>query len=392
MEVICTAATSDNNSLPRTQTVLNLIHKTLEHIVPMTIQSRVMEKQGKCVASKIGKPHERCSSNSPGLRIDIISQELSRCNVEVDPSGFLKHIERLIPAVMCGTHQNVARSSKRQEILKGLVTRFIHLSDAERTEFQAWVSAIAPSHLPMGVPIPTAHMSQKDTKNAASKTLNIRDVPVAPSATKSGPTSDTWKQAHLPGFTAYQPKRSKDISISDALLKEIEKPLPYTQKDGFIYVFWDKEHFGKVKIGRTDDLERRLKEWDRACKRTHIYHPVSQRGELSKIPHVNRIERLIHIELKECRKQRYCQSCNKNHQEWFDVGEASVTKILRKWQDWIMQRPYALDSKTETWVLRPEVKGTLAQVCEPVVLVEKQLPLRRASGVKGQRRSKRQTI
>ena len=363
VEVTCTAAISDNNSLPLTQTASNLIYNTLEHIVPMNIQSRVREEQGKCVASKVGKPQERCSANSPGLRIDIISRELWRCNVEVDPSGFLEHIEQLIQAVMCGTHRNVARSSKRQEKLKRLANRFIHLPDVERTEFQAWVNGITHKH-----------------------------QPIARSATKSGSASDTWKQAHSPGFTAYQPKCTKHTSISAALLKEIEKPLVSNQKDGFIYVFWDKEHFGKVKIGRTNNLERRLKEWDRDCKRTHMYHPISQSGELSKIPHVNRIERLVHIELKECRKQRYCPSCKKNHQEWFDVGEASVAKVILKWQDWIMQRPYALDSKTQTWVLKPEVMKTLAQVCEPVVLVEKQLPLHHASGKKGQRGSKRRTL
>ncbi|OAG07516.1 DUF1766-domain-containing protein [Paraphaeosphaeria sporulosa] len=392
IEVKRTAEISDKNSLPRTQMASNLLHTTLEHIVPMTIQSRVMENHGKCVASKVGKPQERCSSKSPGLGIDIISRNLSRCNVEADPSGVLEHIERLVEAVMCGTHRNVARSSKRQEKLKNLATCFVKLSGAERTEFQAWLSAIAPRHLPTGVQPTTVHIPQKDTKSAASKTLETRDKPVAPSATKKNPAGDTWKQAHLPGFRAYQPKSTKDQSISTALHREIIKPLPPSSlKDGFIYVFWDKEHFGKVKIGRTNDLERRLKEWNRDCNRIHMYHPASQREELSKIPHVSRIERLIHIELKECRKQRYCPSCDKTHQEWFDVGEASVTKIFRKWQDWIMQRPYALDPITDTWVLRPEVMQTLDQVCEPVVLAEKPLPLRRAAA-KGPKKPKRRSL
>jgi hypothetical protein len=359
----------------------------------MSIQSRSMEKPAKCVASLVGRPHERCSSNSSGVSIGIISRELSRCNVGADPSGFLEHIDRLVQAAMCRTHQKVARLSKRQETLKDLVTRFIHLSDVERTEFQAWLDAVAADILPVRVQTPTVQMSPKEIKSAASKTLKTRDEPVAPSATKSNLTSDTQKQAHLPGFTAYQPKCTQDLDIPTALLEEIIKPLkPSALKDGFIYVFWDKENFGKVKIGRTNDLERRLKEWDRGCKRTHMYHPASQRGELSKIPHVNRIERLIHIELKEFRKQRHCQSCNKNHQEWFDVGEDLVTKVFRKWHDWIMQKPYAPDAITREWVLRPEVMETLAQVCEPVALVKKQLQSHRTTGAKGQRRTKRQTI
>lgn len=368
-----------------------LIYKTLEFIVPMTIQARVVENQGKCVASKVGSPHERCSSNSPGHEIDIISRELSRCNVDSDPSGFIEHIDGLIGAVMCGTHRRSARSSTRQEKLKDLVTRFTHLSDAERTEFQIWVNAIALGHLPVVVPTPTLHTSPRDTKSTTSKTLKTRNEPVAPSATQSGPASGALHHANVPGFKPYQPKRTQNKSISAALREEIEKPLRSSPEEGFIYVFWDTEHFGKTKIGRTKNLERRLKQWQK-CNPTHTYHPLSQRDELSKIPHVVHIERLIHIELKECRKQRYCHKCNVNHIEWFEAGEASVTKILRKWEDWIMQRPYAQDPRTGTWLLRPEMMETLDQVCEPVVLVDKQLPLRRASGEKGRRRSKRRTI
>ena len=143
-----------------------------------------------------------------------------------------------------------------------------------------------------------------------------------------------------------------------------------------------------LKIGRTNDLERRLKEWNQDCGRTHAYHPAIVRGELPEIPHVSRVERLIHLELKDCRKQRFCANCNKNHQEWFKVAYALALEVFQKWQKWIVQKPYALDARTGEWVLRPEMMDTLSQVCQPVSIESKpQSPRQGRAARKGKRKS-----
>jgi hypothetical protein len=394
-EVVYTVAVDTKKSLPRTRKSSKPLHPELEHIVPISIQSRAIENPGKCVASFIKRPHERCTAKGPGAEIDIISRKLSKCDIEDDPTEFLGYIEQLVQAAMCRRHQNSALSSERHKKLTDLVARFSYLKDVELAEFQAWIDAITSSDPSARVQTPTVHISPKKVHSAVSKTVKTRNIPATPSAAQSSlATASLKEQVYLHGFTAYQPKHTQGLSVSAALLEEIVKPLtPTALKYGFIYIFWEAPQFGAVKIGRTNDLARRLKEWNRNCKRKHMYHPASQRGELSQIPHVSRIEQLIHIELKDCRKQRWCGDCGKTHKEWFGVEETLVTRIFRKWHDWIVQKPYALDEGTEKWVLRPEMMDTLAQVCEPVAGVEKQLPpLRRARGAKGRGKGKRQTI
>ena len=388
----CVAPTSVNNDPPRAWNTSKLTHDILDHIVPLNIHSRILEHPEKCVASIVTKPGERCKSKRRGSSINAIIGKLSRCNVELDLKRFLQHIDQLVEAAMCGTHLNSARAKKRQEKLNHLVNDFTELSYEDRAEFQSWMDTIAPRDLHTGAPTPMARVSRVDN-TAAIQTFETPEEPTLPSMKQDTPASDARKQSPLSKFQDYQPKITKNKSISSALLEEITQPLkPSALKDGFIYVFWDKEHFGKVKIGRTNNLKRRLEEWNKDCNREHMYHPVSRREGLQMMPHVSRIERLIHLELKECRKQRYCSSCNKNHTEWFDVGEALVTEIYNKWKEWIMRKPYALDVVSGKWMLRPEMVETLEQVCTPVCLVEKKPPLRRVSGPKGRRSSGRRIM
>lgn len=389
-EFTCTAITSDQIRPAPTKKMLNNIIKTLEEIVPMTIHFRSEAVQRKCVASKVKKPRERCSYKNSGDDIAGICWDLSRCDVEMDSSKYLDHVDRLVQAAMCGIHQKVAASNERQRILGDLATDYKSLTHVERSIFQAWMDAIETGRHIVDL---RALVFQENTASMTCKTGKSRKS-AAPSTASTA--SGTREQAHTAGFVAYLPKKTKNKSISDALLEEIEKPLgKLALKDGFIYVFWDKEHFGKVKIGLTKDLEARLKQWDNRCNRKHSYHPVSKREVNPVIPHVQRVERLIHTELKDCRKQRYCERCKQDHIEWFEAGEVLVTEIVHKWQDWIMQRPYALDAKTGEWVLTCQARATLAQVCEPVVPFQKPLPPRRTSGAshgKSQRKSKRRTI
>ncbi|KAH7068931.1 meiotically up-regulated gene 113-domain-containing protein [Paraphoma chrysanthemicola] len=397
LKVEWSAATKESNEYrpPLTQKSSKALHTELEHIVPMDIQSRVIEKQGKCVATKVGKPYERCSSNGPGRSIELISEEISRCDIEATPLGFIEHIERLVRAVMCGTHRNVALSSKRQEKLKTLVTRFAHLSHVERSDFQTWVYAIAPRGLPVKVETRAVQVPRGIATSGDNDALEARAIPRAPPVTATRHTGETTSTVYLPGFVAFQPKTTQNMTVAAALQKEIMKPLkPSAQEDGFIYVFWEEAQFGMVKIGRTNNLDRRLQEWNKKCQLTLKYHPASQRGEFAMIPNVNRIERLIHIELKQHRRRRYCQRCDQHHQEWFEVGETLVTRVFNKWQNWIMQKPYIFDAMTQEWVLRPDMIDSLAEVCEPVARDEKPPPppSRHVKGAKVKRKTKRWTF
>lgn len=112
-----------------------------------------------------------------------------------------------------------------------------------------------------------------------------------------------------------------------------------------------------LKIGRAANVHRRLTQWSRQCGHdltlirfypytSSIIASTSPAGSPGappprKVPHVHRVERLIHIELAERRAkdQGKCESCGKEHREWFEVdatreGVKVVDEVIRRWVGW----------------------------------------------------------
>ena len=110
----------------------------------------------------------------------------------------------------------------------------------------------------------------------------------------------------------------------------------------------------RLKIGRTSNVTRRLNEWSKQCSnhltliRYYPYTSLSQRqgqnGGLEpgrKVPHVHRVERLIHLELADMRIRDLgpCPECGKEHREWFEVAAERaalkrVDECIRRWVRW----------------------------------------------------------
>lgn len=118
-----------------------------------------------------------------------------------------------------------------------------------------------------------------------------------------------------------------------------------------------------LKIGRANNVYRRMNEWQRQCGKVPSlvrYYPyvhsaqaspssspgpstlVGPKGDstdaksVRKCPHVHRVERLIHIELMDQRVMRDCKECGKQHKEWFEVeasrdGVKAVDEVVRRW-------------------------------------------------------------
>jgi hypothetical protein len=89
--------------------------------------------------------------------------------------------------------------------------------------------------------------------------------------------------------------------------------------------------------------------------------------DMIKVPHVSRIERLIHQELKDIRKSTKCAGCKTEHQEWFEISESNARRVLEKWQDWIQKHPYERD-QTGKWMLKASSRTTVADICQPLLL------------------------
>ncbi|PQE32761.1 meiotically up-regulated protein113-domain-containing [Rutstroemia sp. NJR-2017a WRK4] len=188
--------------------------------------------------------------------------------------------------------------------------------------------------------------------------------------------------------------------VTSLLLAELAKPISESDAPGFIYMFWltsetlpsgpptetaghllappsrpdpgrrrtsdvldsftsappnrpSNEKTMLLKIGRAENVFRRLQQWQRQCGynlsliRYYPYNPsnpsanTEESGQAPrKVPNVHKVERLIHIELNAKRvKSGKCEACGKEHREWFEIdasrdGVKSVDEVIRRWTDW----------------------------------------------------------
>lgn len=116
----------------------------------------------------------------------------------------------------------------------------------------------------------------------------------------------------------------------------------------------------RLKIGRTSNVHRRLNEWSKQCSHNLTlirYYPYTNsspspsparrpdsghsQGHGRRVPHVHRVERLIHIELADQRVKGEgpCAQCNKEHREWFEFNATKdalkiVDDCVRRWVTW----------------------------------------------------------
>ncbi|KAL8376863.1 hypothetical protein RB595_007815 [Gaeumannomyces hyphopodioides] len=203
---------------------------------------------------------------------------------------------------------------------------------------------------------------------------------------------------------------STDPQTASQLLAELAKPVSQTDDAGYIYMFWltpDKgganappptdaarsllappsssrqrrpsdvmapfaagsgtrsspgkggSSGGKktilLKIGRANNVQRRLNEWSRQCEynvsliRYYPYVPSSSPSGSPgaavprKMPHSHKVERLVHIELAgmglRVADREKCSSCGREHREWFEVeasraGVEVVDEVIRRWATW----------------------------------------------------------
>ena len=110
-----------------------------------------------------------------------------------------------------------------------------------------------------------------------------------------------------------------------------------------------------LKIGRANNVTRRMSEWQRQCgyaltlvrwypyvPTPSLYPDLQPRKEsvgVRKTPCVKRVERLIHLELASKQVKRQCESCGREHREWFEVeasraGVGGVDEVVRRWVGW----------------------------------------------------------
>ena len=174
---------------------------------------------------------------------------------------------------------------------------------------------------------------------------------------------------YIPNFVPYgRPGRLKmrlcdwvQIHISRELTKILD------QKDGYIYVYWNEAVFGAKKIGfTTGDVALRLQGWETTCK--HVAKELYRSAH--RIPHVHRLEQIIHAELSDYRvREPHCRGCGKSHNEWFkDLPDEVYRPLIEKWTKWIMEKPYEEDLlRGGGWYLSKLAEEALPGLCEQIV-------------------------
>ncbi|KAI2484835.1 T5orf172 multi-domain protein [Pyrenophora tritici-repentis] len=342
--------------------------KLLEKLIPHDLHSRLASAPACCAASLVKSPSQRCSymAKPQESRRDVVSavKDLAKFKKQEDYCGMLRRVKTIVQSVMCNKHQGTAlnkiEGGSRISQLRNKLEDRTHMTNQDYSALTQWVDTIS------DLEASTNRAAGPTTIAISSKpAIQVKQVLKPKFKVSTTETTVRFSFSCSSGFIPYQPKKVQKLSVFSALYEKATSPLgPKDMDSGFVYLFWDKAYFGIVKIRYTNDLATRLKAWNTDCKRKHYYHSSAEIQV--EMPHMQRVEHLIHTELKECRLRRQCEGCGRLHREWFQASEGHVVKVMKKWREWIQQKPYVQDEESGEWVLKPEMLASLEQMCKPL--------------------------
>ncbi|KNG44732.1 hypothetical protein TW65_08444 [Stemphylium lycopersici] len=239
----------------KTKPSYNKLEKLLELILPFSIQGRLRMNPYRCVATIGGDPSKRCASQSKG-RGNPSRRKFERlvaCKEEGSYDTMIQRIERLVQRTMCGSHQNVAlkqpqAGARIDQLWKLLVDVAGALSD-DFPEIDQWIDTICNNEASI------EHVEPLFVSPTPSGRINVKVNAAPRPSTKPNKTLQKIQASYSLKFMPFLEDRTRDLTVAEALVKEIQKPLNKSDhRNGFIYIFWDKENFGRLKIGFTKDL------------------------------------------------------------------------------------------------------------------------------------------
>ncbi|GFF44916.1 hypothetical protein IFM46972_07662 [Aspergillus udagawae] len=334
-----------------------IIRKSLHSIIPLEIRERLREDDQHCPAQTL--KGLRCK-NRHRPNASLVMQSLDSLTT-IKSSEVLQCIEDLITVALCSSaHQRVARKE-----LKTWETDIDKLCDIQ--EDQGHVASHTNYRL-------SALADWINTLSGGESFLERIKTTSPPTPQESIPSNIPQVSTLIQKFIPYVTKASVRLSVSEALEKLLVKPLMKSEIErvGSVYVYWQPGNFGHLKIGYSkNDISKRVKEWSSKChKPMEVYFP--KRGsdeEHLQVSHVCRVEKLVHTELKNCRRiEESCSGCGGNHIEWFEVSRQLAIAVVRKWMAWMRTSPYeerSCGGKTE-WVLKDEQRRKIKELSQPL--------------------------
>ena len=154
------------------------------------------------------------------------------------------------------------------------------------------------------------------------------------------PSFERYNQGKLPATNITN-------NVFNLLLKSLGKSKDPSQ--GYIYALSMEGYPGYIKIGRTGGSIKKRKTEIKRCVGYELH--VFNKNDHHPVPNYERVEELIHEELREERRQFACPVCPPNnakgvdcpklHKEWFDINEDKASAVIDRWREWMWSDPYS---------------------------------------------------
>jgi hypothetical protein len=215
---------------------------------------------------------------------------------------------------------------------------------------------------------PTLHKTAETSHSQTQSLLSLIPPSLSPQTTSlllaelSKPISAADEKGYIYMFwlTPESELSKPDDDVASSLLEPLSAPSPTSRRGSEALQRYasarrkpTQPRSVLLKIGRAANVHRRLSQWAKQCSynitliRYYPYKEAQSQGSLDagipprKVPHMHRVERLIHLELAEKRvlDRGPCEKCGKEHREWFEIeatrnGLRSVDEVIRRWVGW----------------------------------------------------------
>ena len=374
--------------------------KALSKILPFNTIKRLIDDPGRCAASITRERSRRCMNVTKWSQ--VFNAKAFHCISELrDPvtrSDALKYIELLVNGALCtrGQHRRIASTALAKlrtcldelSIASEKLTCQDDFTSADLAAFPAWVKALINAKLDVDQTSVISDSYRVDSKSMTK--IQIK----SDRYTKETRTSDVSRSGG--SLLAYTNRQQRSIMMTDSVTtSSIQLFIPYRTKrtskpvsdilretlvrsltsrevtDGLIYMYWYPGNFGYIKIGLTEKktISERLAEWQRQCKHEAQPHWTSEMQSGDRVPHVYRVEALVHAELNDHRfQEEQCKGCGKNHIEWFRVTVEMAQRVIKKWSQWMIDKqPYGVGEKGSP--LEKSIgKSEVQKLCQPLAL------------------------
>ncbi|RAO65856.1 uncharacterized protein BHQ10_001868 [Talaromyces amestolkiae] len=337
------------------------IDKSLSNILPVKIREWLEEDTHHCLA--LTTQNRRCKRIHETSHPKMIQYLDSMATLK--SSELPKCLNDMISTALCSTtHKRMAREELEKWMVDIEKLCDIHADMKESTSVSADYRLLALANY---LDILSGGKGLPPRQNIVSSSAKVEE--------SDHSITSLGDYRLLQYFKPYIPKYLQKLSVSEALEGLLLKPLTGKKEigdTGIIYIYWQPSNFGHLKIGYTTQaFEKRMKEWIKRCNKTmEIYYPSRDDAQkIIAVDHVYRVEKLIHLELKNLRKiEKNCPGCGKNHDEWFECSRDLAVAVVRKWMDWMRESPYEerQSGSSKEWVLKAEQRSKLKDLSEPM--------------------------